>query len=65
MNKLQEIFFDRKVGGELIKNIGLGIFVNALYGASDGIIEFFNVIDLTIGVIAMVIGIILERSDRC
>jgi hypothetical protein len=63
MSNLKEIFFDKKVGGELVKNIGLGIFVNALYGANDGTIEVFNLIDLTIGMIAMTIGIVLERSE--
>jgi hypothetical protein len=46
---LKEIFLDKKIAGELIKNIGLGIFVNALYGMSDGVIEIFNVTDFTIG----------------
>jgi len=56
------IFLDKKLGGELIKNIGLGIFVNGLYGISDGTIEFFNAIDIMIGIIAMIIGIMLERN---
>jgi hypothetical protein len=59
---LKEIFLDKKIAGELIKNIGLGIFVNALYGMSDGIIEIFNITDFIIGFIAMFIGIILERK---
>jgi hypothetical protein len=46
---LKEIFLDKKIAGELIKNTGLGIFVNALYGMSDGVIEIFNVTDFTIG----------------
>jgi hypothetical protein len=59
---LKEIFLDKKIAGELIKNIGLGIFVNALYGMSDGNIEFFNLIDFFVSLIAMLIGIVLERS---
>ncbi len=59
---LKQLLFNRKVGGELIKNIGLGIFVNALYGISSGTIEVFNITDLIIGLVAMIIGIMLERS---
>jgi hypothetical protein len=60
--KLKNFFLDKQVGGELVKNIGLGIFVNALYGISDGSIELFNLIDITLGIIAMIIGIMVERS---
>jgi len=57
-----KLLLDKEVGGELIKNIGLGIFVNGVYGISDGTIELFNISDIVIGLIAMAIGIILERS---
>ena len=59
---LKEIFTDKKIAGELIKNIGLGIFVNAIYGISDGSVEFFNFIDIIVGIVAMLIGIIVERK---
>ena len=58
----KEIFTDKKIAGELIKNIGLGIFVNAIYGISDGSVEFFNLIDIIVGIVAMFIGIIVERK---
>jgi len=57
-----KLLLHKEVGGELIKNIGLGIFVNGVYGISDGTIELFNISDIAIGLVAMVIGIILERS---
>ena len=57
-----KLLLNKEVGGELIKNIGLGIFVNGVYGISDGTIELFNISDIVIGLVAMVIGIILERS---
>jgi hypothetical protein len=59
---IKNILFNQKIAGELIKNIGLGIFVNALYGMSDGNVEFFNLIDFFVSLIAMLIGIVLERS---
>jgi hypothetical protein len=59
---IKNILFNQKIAGELIKNIGFGIFVNALYGMSDGVIEIFNVTDFIIGFIAMFVGIVLERK---
>ena len=64
MLKIKEIFLNKAVGGELVKNIGLGVFVNALYGISDGSVEIFNIIDITIGTVAMFIGILLERNSK-
>ena len=58
---IKKLLLDKKIGGELVKNIGLGIFVNALYGISSGSFELFNLIDVFIGLSAMIIGIILER----
>jgi len=60
--KIKELLLNREVGGELVKNIGLGIFINALYGISDGSIEIFNLVDIFIGLIAIVIGIMVERN---
>jgi len=62
--KIKKIFLNKEVGGELVKNIGLGIFINALYGISDGSIEIFNLVDIFIGLIAIVIGIMVERSQN-
>jgi len=59
---LKEVVFNKKVAGEVGKNIGLGIFINALYGISDGSIETFNIIDILMGFILMLAGIITERS---
>jgi len=60
--KLKEILLNKEVAGEIVKNIGLGVFINALYGISDGSVEFFNLIDMTVGILGMLIGIVLERS---
>jgi hypothetical protein len=53
-----------EISGELTKNIGLGIFVNGVYGVSDGTIEIFNIIDVVLGVSLMIIGIIAERKAK-
>ena len=59
-----EVWNDIEARGELIKNIGLGVFVNALYGISDGSVEIFNLMDVIIGVNVMLLGIKIERSAK-
>jgi len=53
-----------QIAGELTKNIGLGIFVNGVYGISDGTIELYNIIDIVLGVSLMTLGIIAERRAK-
>ena len=53
-----------QIAGELTKNIGLGIFVNGVYGISDGTIELYNIIDIALGVSLMTLGIIAERRAK-
>jgi len=53
-----------QISGELTKNIGLGIFVNGIYGISDGKIESYELIDILLGIILMIIGIIAERKAK-
>ena len=53
-----------QISGELTKNIGLGIFVNGVYGISDGKIESYELIDILLGIILMIIGIIAERKAK-
>ena len=50
--------------GELIKNIGLGIFVNSLYSLTTSNLSIYNFLDLIFSLIAMISGIILERRNR-
>ncbi len=54
----------KAIFGELTKNIGLGIFVNGVYGLSDGSIEIYNLIDIGMGIFLMLLGIILERKAQ-
>ena len=58
---LVNLWYNLKIRGKIIENTGLGVFVNALYGISDGSVEFFNFIDIIVGIVAMFIGIIVER----
>ena len=46
--------------GELIKNIGLGIFVYSLYSLTTSNLSIYNFLDLIFSLIAMISGIILK-----
>ena len=59
-----ELWKDSEARGELLKNIGLGIFVNAIYGTSDNSIELYNIIDGVISLYIMVLSIIIERRNK-
>jgi len=64
ISKLGKILKDNRVRGELIKSIGLGVFINSLYGISDGSIELFNIVDMMVGSSGVLIGIVIERSSK-
>ena len=53
-----------QIAGELTKNIGLGIFVNGVYGISDGKIENYEIFDILLGISLMILGIIAERRSK-
>jgi len=53
-----------QIAGELTKNIGLGIFVNGVYGISDGKIQTYELIDIFLGIVLMILGIIAERRAK-
>ena len=55
-----KIWTNIKIRGKIIENTGLGVFVNGLYGISDGSVEFFNLIDILIGFLVMVVGIYIQ-----
>jgi len=53
-----------QIVGELTKNIGLGIFVNGIYGISDAQIENYEIVDILLGIGLMILGIIAERKGK-
>ena len=53
-----------QITGELTKNIGLGIFVNGVYGVSDGRIQTYELVDIFLGIVLMILGIIAERRAK-
>ena len=56
-----DLWNNLKIRGKIT---GLGIFVNALYGLSDGTIEFFNLIDTMIGFCVMIVGIYIQGENQ-
>jgi len=58
--KIINLWQNLNIRGKIIENTGLGVFVNALYGISDGTIEFFNLIDVIIGFSVMIVGIYIQ-----
>ena len=64
MKLLRQLWNDIEARGEIIKTIGFGIFINGTYGISDGSIELFNSLDILMGFIGIITGIILERKEK-
>ena len=62
--KLLDLWYNLKIRGKIIENTGLGVFVNALYGISDGTIEFFNLIDVIVGFCVMIVGIYIQGENQ-
>ncbi len=60
MKNLKHLWTNLKIRGKIVENTGLGVFVNGLYGISDGTFEIFNLSDVIIGFIVMIIGIYIQ-----
>lgn len=65
LKKRLSLFKDKDVRGEMLTNIGLGIFVNALFSITINQITFLVVLDLLFGIILIVEGIILKKDIKC
>ena len=63
--RLLDLWYNLKIRGKIIENTGLGVFVNALYGISDGTIELFNLIDVIVGFCVMIVGIYIQGETQC
>jgi len=64
MKWLKALWRDDEAIGEIIKNTGLGVFVNGIYGISDLNVEIFNISDIIVGIMVMTIGVIIERRKK-
>jgi hypothetical protein len=61
---LQIILCYNGITGELIKNIGLGLFVNGTFSLANEDISLKVLAITTISLYLMIIGIILEKDKR-
>ncbi|NPA54823.1 MAG: hypothetical protein GXO40_00470 [Epsilonproteobacteria bacterium] len=61
IRKRKEALKNPKIRGDIISNIGIGVFVNSLYSISFGGIDVVNFIDITISVIAIIEGSYLKE----
>ena len=62
ISKIKKILKDKESRGEVIKSIGLGMFVNGLYGISDSSMESYNIIDIIVSVYTILLGISIEKD---
>ena len=62
ISKIKKILVDRKSRGEIVKSIGLGVFINGLYGISDSSIELYNVVDIIASLYVILLGISMEKD---
>jgi len=58
-----EILKRKRVRGRLFENFGLGILVNGFYGLSDGDFEIYNLLNIIIGVITILLGLYLQEKE--
>lgn len=63
--KRLELFKQNDVKGEILLNIGLGIFVNALFSITLGQVSTLIVFDTIFGIMLIIEGSILKKDITC
>ena len=63
IKKRKKALKNPKIRGDIISNIGVGLFVNALYSFSLGHFEFMNYADLVTSVILVIEGAVLKEDN--
>ena len=59
------LFKEKDVRGEILLNIGLGIFVNSLYSLTQKEISIYIVLDVIFGIMMIIEGSIMKKDNRC
>ena len=59
------LFKQKDVKGEILSNIGLGVFVNALFSITLNQISILVILDLFFGIILIIEGTILKKDKQC
>jgi hypothetical protein len=65
IQKRISLFKEREIKGEILSNIGLGIFVNALFSITISQISILIILDILFGIILIVEGTILKKEMKC
>jgi len=65
VKKRLQLFKQRDIRGEILSNIGLGVFVNALFSITLNQISILVILDLFFGIILIVEGTILKKDTLC
>jgi len=56
---------EKDVRGEILLNIGLGIFVNSLYSLTQKEISIYIVLDVIFGIMMIIEGSIMKKDNQC
>lgn len=65
MKRRFELFKEKDVRGEILLNIGLGIFVNSLYSLPQHEISVYIVLDVFFGIMMIIEGSIMKKDNQC
>ncbi len=62
IKKRLRLFKDKDIKGEILSNIGLGVFVNALFSITINQISILVILDLIFGLVLIIEGTILKKG---
>ena len=62
ITKRKKALQNPKIRGDIISNIGIGVFVNSLYSISFGGMDIVNFIDISVSIIAIIEGSYLKEQ---
>jgi|GEM_PF-4390890 len=65
IEKRVTLFKDKEFQGEIVLNIGLGIFVNALFSITINQISILIILSLLYGIILIIEGTIFKKESKC
>ena len=65
IKKRFELFKEKDVRGEILLNIGLGIFVNSLYSLTQKEFSVYIILDVFFGIMMIIEGSIMKKDNKC
>jgi len=58
------LFKKQKIRGEILSNIGLGLFVNALYSLTQKEIKIYILFDIIFAIMLILEGVIMKEENE-